>query len=261
MASTEWLNDQATARLRGATKAPDGTVTLMFTDLVDSTAILQRLGDTEAARNRTWLADYLDPHARLVRDCVGEHNGFEVTTTGDGFLLAFADPADALACAVTIQQRMAAAPVPTPLPGNPALQARIGIHTGTPSRQDTSDASQFLGDSVHFASRVAAAAGGGQVFLSEQTHVLVKRQFPQLQFHAHGEIDLKGIGPEPMFEVLWEGKQPTPPRAQATMPDRSDQRPLDSRAAGGEHRTVTAGDGSVAVGRDVHGSVIVNRRE
>lgn len=252
------------ARVRSTTRAPGGTVTLMFTDIVDSTRILQALGPTEAEKNRVWLERFLNPHAEIVRDCLHAHEGFEVTTTGDGFFLTFADPANAVLCAVEIQQRLTAANLMTPLPGNPPLQVRIGVHTGTPSLHDSGDASQYLGSSVHFASRVAAAARGGQVLVSEQTYALVNRQLPCFRFHNHGEFHLKGIGPEPLIEVLWEEKQPTTPAVeQASSLPREEAPPQScyhaqvkgSGAIAQGRGAVSAGEAGVAIRGDVHGDI------
>ncbi len=72
---------------------PSGTVTILFTDLVSSTALLEELGE-EAAQ------DLRRAHFRLLRQAVGEHGGQEVKSLGDGLMVAFPSAAGALACAV-----------------------------------------------------------------------------------------------------------------------------------------------------------------
>ncbi|MBI3919851.1 MAG: adenylate/guanylate cyclase domain-containing protein [Armatimonadetes bacterium] len=259
---------ETAARVRSATSAPGGTVTLLFTDIVDSTKILQSLGATEAEKNRVWLERLLNPHAEIVRDCLHAHEGFEVTTTGDGFFLTFADPANAVLCAVEIQQRLARVNLVTPVAGNPPLQVRIGLHTGTPSLHDSGDASQYLGSSVHTASRVASAAHGGQVLVSEQTYALVNRQLSRFRFHNHGEFHLKGIGPEPLIEVLWEGKQPTTPTVEkASSPPREKAPPQTSyhaevKGSGAIAQgpgAAAAGEGGIVIGGSAQGDIHTDR--
>ena len=74
-----------------------GTVTLLFTDLVSSTKLRERLGDDQAEQLRR-------PHFALLRTALATHGGEEVKTLGDGVMAAFASALDALACAVAMQQ-------------------------------------------------------------------------------------------------------------------------------------------------------------
>jgi class 3 adenylate cyclase len=79
-----WVEEER-PDLAGAT-APDGTVTILFTDIEDSTALNERLGD------RRWL-EVLRAHNQVVRRCIGEHGGYEVKSQGDGFMIAYPRPA------------------------------------------------------------------------------------------------------------------------------------------------------------------------
>ena len=79
---------------------PDGTVTLMFSDIESSTVLLERLGDTAFVRLLGW-------HDAIVRDAAGEHRGYIVKSRGDGFMIAFPSAAFALRCGSAIQQRLA----------------------------------------------------------------------------------------------------------------------------------------------------------
>ena len=77
-----------------------GLVTILFTDLVDSTALLRELGPDRADEVRR-------AHFRSLRDAVAAHDGHEVKSTGDGLMVAFDRPSDGAACAVELQQRTA----------------------------------------------------------------------------------------------------------------------------------------------------------
>ena len=74
-----------------------GPVTVLFADLVNSTALLERVGDEQAQR-------VFQTHRRLLRDAVAMHGGQEVKWTGDGLMTTFASSADAVRCAVAMQQ-------------------------------------------------------------------------------------------------------------------------------------------------------------
>jgi class 3 adenylate cyclase len=82
-----------------ATTAPNGTVTILFTDIEGSTQLTERLGDKE------WMR-VLGEHNAIVRDQAARHRGFEVKSQGDGFMLAFASARDAIGCAMEIQREL-----------------------------------------------------------------------------------------------------------------------------------------------------------
>lgn len=214
-----WLQQPATLshderiRLQGIA-LPDGTVTLLFTDIVGSSQIKQRLGVNELEKNAAWVDRFQKPHDRLVSECLTEHGGCVVKTIGDSFFAAFTLSVRAVACSVEIQRRLAERRLTTPLPGEPPLQVRIGLHIGTPILQGD----DYVGVSVNQTSRIASAAHGGQVLLSEQVHILVKDHLPALKFHDHGEFVLRGMGSHRLFEVLWEGKTPCSPTASRSAP-------------------------------------------
>lgn len=136
---------------RPLTLAPDGTITLLFSDIAGSTPLNRRLGDDR-------FAELLRVHDRIVREVVGDHDGVVVKTQGDGFMAAFHAVDDAATCGVALVGRLADdADVGEP------LDLRIGIHTGPAV---TSDGDVF-GSNVAFAARVAAKARGGEVLVSE----------------------------------------------------------------------------------------------
>lgn len=158
-----------------------GVVTMMFTDIVDSTKVKAEVGD------RVYFDDILRRHHELVRESVSRHNGRELKTIGDAFLVGFAVPADAMACAGEIQQRLAASPIQA---GPGPLQVRIGLHTGTPIvyRDPIWGLIDLSGTDVDKAARVEGLARGGQVLISEENRALAR----QLQVFDWGPWELKG---------------------------------------------------------------------
>jgi len=147
--------------------APDGApaygpVTLLFTDIEGSTRLLQETGPA--------YADLLVDHGRLVRAAITAHGGREIDTQGDSFFAAFPSAVEAVAAAARIGRSLAE----HPWPGQREVRVRMGLHTGEVSAAGTG----FLGLGVHRAARIAAAARGGQVLLSEATAGLVRDGLP-----------------------------------------------------------------------------------
>src|SRR5215510_3028034 len=126
-----------------------GPVTVLFTDLVSSTELLQRVGDEQALR-------VLRAHQRLLRYAVAVHGGQEVKWTGDGLMSTFASSADAVRCAVAMQQRTRGRAA------GERLAMRAGIHVGEALR----DESDWVGASVVVARRLCDRAAAGQILCS-----------------------------------------------------------------------------------------------
>src|SRR5262249_49414305 len=103
-----------------AQAAPDGTITVLFSDIEDSSLIAERLGDQK------WL-ELLRGHNKLVRDQLRAHDGFEVKTIGDGFMAVFRSARKAIQCSEQIQRALAGYNEVIP---DDALRVRIGIHAG-----------------------------------------------------------------------------------------------------------------------------------
>jgi class 3 adenylate cyclase len=176
--------------MRKAT-APDGTVTIMFSDIQDSTVLTERFGD------RRWL-ELLGDHDRIVREQLELHDGYEVKSQGDGFMLAFASARSAVHCAISIQRELA-----TFREGNPErpLHVRIGLHTGEVIR----DNDDFFGKHVILAARVGGKATGGEILVSSLLAQLVASS-GDFEFGPEREIELKGLsGSYGVADVLWEG--------------------------------------------------------
>jgi predicted ATPase/class 3 adenylate cyclase len=141
---------------------PTGTVTFLFTDIEGSTRLLQDLGDR--------YGPVRDAHAAILRRAIRDGHGVEVSTEGDSFFAAFASPAAAVRAAVAAQRGLAGHRWP---PGFP-VRVRMGLHTG----EGALGGDNYSGIDVNRAARVAAAAGGGQVIVSDPTRVLVERDLP-----------------------------------------------------------------------------------
>ncbi|MGB3356802.1 MAG: protein kinase [Mycobacterium sp.] len=169
--------------------APDGTVTIMFSDIEGSTVLTEQLGDER------WLK-VLHRHNALIRGHLAVHHGFEVKSQGDGFMVAFGSASSAMRCAIEIQRDLAVRRDQT---GSQVVRVRIGLHSGEVIR----DREDFFGHNVILAARIAATASGGQILVSAVMRELVAGSH-EFQFGEAREEQLKGIqGPQRVFEVLW----------------------------------------------------------
>ena len=158
--------------------ARDGTLTILFSDIEDSTALNERLGD------KAWLR-VLDGHDRIVRREVGEHDGHIVKSQGDGFMIAFALPAEAMRCAIAIQRTIAKGH--RRLRGT-EVRVRIGIHTGVAVQRE----GDLFGRNVALAARVAAYAEGGQILVTSEVSDAVADN-GEFSFTDAGTVELKGL--------------------------------------------------------------------
>jgi class 3 adenylate cyclase/tetratricopeptide (TPR) repeat protein len=181
------------------------TVTVMITDLVGSTGLESRIGPGAADELRA-------EHFGLIRSALGEKGGREVKNTGDGLMVAFDSAADAVACAVAVQQRLERRN------RNAAEQllVKVGLSSGDASVQGD----DYFGMPVVEAARLCEAARGGQVLAKELVaHLAAGRGG---EFSAVGPLELKGL-PEPLatVEVSWrssEERSPLPLRLQELPP-------------------------------------------
>jgi class 3 adenylate cyclase/streptogramin lyase len=173
-----------------------GVVTIMFTDVEGSTDLTRRLGD-EAAR-RT-----IDAHKSIIRAKLAEHDGREIDSIGDGFMITFLSTRRAIACAVDIQRALEAHGQERP---DEDVRVRIGLNVGEVLERG----GHPFGAAVNATQRVAAHARGGEIFVSEPVRHLVGTM-PELRFRDRGRRALKGF-PERwrLYEVVWQA-----PRAKA----------------------------------------------
>jgi DNA-binding NarL/FixJ family response regulator len=167
--------------LAGERPRPEGTVTIVFTDVVGSTRMVSRLGDAGAHA-------VFDRHRRSVRAISEQHHGHEVSLQGDGFMLAFSGARAAVECAIAIQQ------------ASPDLPLRVGINTG----EVIAERDGYFGGAVFLAARIAERARSGQILVSATTRALV----PELAREEAGVAELKGLpGTQQLFAVPYEGAQ------------------------------------------------------
>jgi class 3 adenylate cyclase len=141
---------------------PAGTITMLFSDIEGSTALLSRLGDR--------YGEALSAQRTLLRAVIAAWHGREMGTEGDSFFVVFESAANAVACAVAAQRALAG----HDWPGGLAVRVRMGLHSGEPARHQDG----YVGLDVHRAARIAAAAHGGQVVLSEATRLLAAPRLP-----------------------------------------------------------------------------------
>jgi class 3 adenylate cyclase/predicted negative regulator of RcsB-dependent stress response len=127
--------------------------TFLFTDIVDSTRLLDTLGAEKWQR-------LLARHNELLSERIAESGGEIVKQTGDGFFASFDNPKAAIEAAVAIQRALAAEIV--------APDVRIGAHTGGAFRTGA-DSADYGGQGVHVAARIGAAAGAGEILVSTET--------------------------------------------------------------------------------------------
>lgn len=195
---------------------PQELRTLVFTDLVNSTAVKAHLpGPDISARNQAYFETILAPHRQRMEVELAQYGGRVVKTEGDAYFLDFSLPTNAAQWAVSVQKSHQKNPIATPLG---PLKVRIGMHTGAPLR-DPVNPDDFVGGEVDYAARISALAAGEQIVLSAATAALVKDAgIAGLQLHAHGERDLKGIGRAPVFELLYDGAPPRPLQQAARAP-------------------------------------------
>ena len=149
--------------------------TFMFTDIVRSTNLVEAIGD------EAW-EDLVRWHDQALRACFARHRGQEVDHAGDGFFVAFEDPASAVECAVDVQRSLAEHRRSAGF----APQVRIGLHTA----EATERGSDYGGKGVHQAARVGALAEGGEILATEEAVAAVAGRYVA---DAAREVRLKGI--------------------------------------------------------------------
>ena len=168
-------------QLADPTRVPEGTVTIIFTDVEASTELFQRLGDEKAR-------EVLREHDRVLSSAVHEHGGTVVKHQGDGFMVAFASARRAIACAVEIQRAFS----------DGGLGVRVGVNTGEVVAEDD----DYFGSAVILAARIARAARGGEILVSEATKGVLPRDGMRLL--DRGEHQLRGMSdPLRLYEAVW----------------------------------------------------------
>jgi adenylate cyclase len=165
--------------------APDGNVAILFSDIEDSTALNEGLGD------RAWVR-LIGRHDKIIRKLVNQHSGHVVKSQGDGYMVAFARAQHAVACAVDIQRALRDG-----AGRSPRLRVRIGIHMGKSVRRGD----DLFGRNVAMAARVAGIADGGEVLVSQPVRDAVGDE-PDLAIGEPRQVELKGFaGTHPVYPV------------------------------------------------------------
>ena len=171
---------------------PQGTVTLLFSDIEGSTRLLDRLG------NR--YSQALSEHQALLREAFCRYGGLEVGAEGDSFFVVFARAEDAVLAAAQAQRSLATHSWPD---ADDPIRVRIGIHTGHPDLVG----SDYRGMDVHQAARVMAAGHGEQVLLTRSTASLLRGLLPPVvAIRALGPHRLKDLKEaEELYQLVIDG--------------------------------------------------------
>src|SRR4051794_9176881 len=168
----------------------DGSfVTILFTDLVGSTALFDRRGDEAADTMRR-------EHFTALRGAIADHGGREVKSTGDGLMVAFSSAVGAVRCAIAMQQATTGAPA--------GPQVRIGLDAGEP----VADGEDLYGTPVIVASRLCDAADAGEILASDLVRQVAGRRGDEVMRPA-GSMRLRGLAdPVAVADVAWRDGPP-----------------------------------------------------
>jgi class 3 adenylate cyclase len=169
----------------------DKTLTIVFTDIENSTEISTSLGD------RTWF-ELLSRHNTLVREQVRANHGVEVKARGDGFMLVFDSTKRALQAMIAAQREVDRAFAGS----DPELRIRIGAHTGEAISDESGD---MFGYHVNLAARIADQASGGEILVSELLKQIGDAR-GEFHFGDPRQVQLKGLGGVfNVYPVDWAG--------------------------------------------------------
>ena len=170
---------------------PTGIVTFVFTDIEGSTDLVQTLGDGYRAMQ--------ERHDEIIQAAITAEGGHVIRTEGDGFFVTFHNPIQALRAVVAAQRDLAGFDWPSAEP----LHVRMGLHTG----HGVLGGGDYIGIDVNRAARIAAAANGGQILVSEATRAMVRYDLPDgVALRDLGQHRLKDIAhPEHLFDVVIDG--------------------------------------------------------
>lgn len=165
------------------------TVTIMFTDVVGSTVMNQRLGDQKTRQ-------VMRAHDELIRNHTRIHSGVEVKSMGDGFMLTFPSAKRAVSAGIALQRELNS---PSFRYRDTGLTIRMGMTVGEPIREER----DLFGMAVVVAARIGAMAAGGQILTSQIVYALLSES-GQFTFGHVGEHSLKGVAEsQTLYEVNW----------------------------------------------------------
>lgn len=169
---------------------------MLFTDIESSSDGVRTLGTDR------WEA-VLERHTHLIREALASHGGVEVRTEGDSFFAVFTSPSAAVAAAAAMQRSLNGAE----WPHHASVRVRMGLHTGEARPASAAAGVDYVGFEVHRAARIAAAAYGGQVLLSDTTESLVRDALaPGLALRELGEHRFKDlVRPQRIYQLVIDG--------------------------------------------------------
>lgn len=179
-----WAADQRAAI--GRVAGEDGTVTIFFSDIENSTLLNTQLGDSR------WIK-VLSAHDRLIETYVEKYRGLIVKSFGDGHMIVFSTPDLAIAAALEIQRALGANWNRSRELRRTPIRVRIGLHTGTAIERD----GDYFGQNVALAARVAAEAQGGEILVTGEIAEAMAEYFTFTEAEA---VELKGFEGE---HSLW----------------------------------------------------------
>jgi class 3 adenylate cyclase len=157
---------------------PDGRVVILFSDIEESTALNERIGD------RAWVK-LIGAHDKLVSDLVQRRSGHVVKSQGDGFMVAFARAEQAVRCGMDLQQALHR---DAKRKRHEEIRVRIGVHMGRSVRRGD----DLFGRNVAMAARVAAEATGGEVLVSQPVRDALC-DCEDIRFDEGRDVALKGF--------------------------------------------------------------------
>jgi class 3 adenylate cyclase len=164
------------------------TITIMFTDIIESTALTERLGDS-------LMRSVLRTHDAIIRRQMHAHSRTEVKALGDGFMITFPSAKTGAECALAIQRELLDFNTSNP---TVIVGVRIGLSVGEPIQEE----SDLFGHAVNLAARVNDLAGPGQIFVSEIVQSLLSVTGDG-NLREVGTFELKGISePQRIFEIV-----------------------------------------------------------
>ena len=157
---------------------PDGRVVILFSDIEESTALNERIGD------RAWVR-LISSHDKLVSGLVQRRSGHVVKSQGDGYMIAFARPEEAVRCGIDVQHAL---PKYAKRKRHEDIRVRIGIHMGRSVRRGD----DLFGRNVAMAARVAAQAVGGEILVSQPVRDALS-DCDDIRFDEGRDVELKGF--------------------------------------------------------------------